>query len=54
MPQYFPGMLSGLDNFIMAGMWTMPPGGLPGAAAAGKFAAQRLCKQNGMEFKTEQ
>lgn len=54
MPQYFPGMLPGLDNFIMAGMWTMPPGGLPGAAAAGKFAAQRLCKQNGMEFKTEQ
>ncbi len=53
-PQYYPGVLPGLDNFIMAGMWTMPPGGLPGAAAAGKFAAQRLCMQNGMEFKTEQ
>lgn len=53
-PQYYPGVLPGLDNFIMAGMWTLPPGGLPGAAASGKFAAQRLCIQNGMEFKTGQ
>jgi phytoene dehydrogenase-like protein len=52
-PQYFPGVLSGLENFIIAGMWTMPPGGLPGAAAASRFAAQRLCAQNGIEFKTE-
>lgn len=53
-PQYFSGVLPGLENFIMAGMWTMPPGGLPGAAASGKFAAQRLCMQNGIEFKTKQ
>ena len=52
-PQYFPGVLHGLDNFIAAGMWTMPPGGLPGAAAAGRFAAQRICIQNGVEFKTK-
>jgi phytoene desaturase len=51
-PQYFPGVLPGLENFIMAGMWTMPPGGLPGAAGAGRFAAHRLCVQNGMDFKT--
>lgn len=51
-PQYYPGVLPGLQNFIMAGMWTMPPGGLPGAASAGKFAAQRLCIQNGIPFKT--
>jgi phytoene dehydrogenase-like protein len=52
-PQYFPGVLPGLENFIIAGMWTMPPGGLPGAAAAGRFAAQRLCIQNGMTFQLE-
>ncbi|MGE5495881.1 MAG: phytoene desaturase family protein [Burkholderiales bacterium] len=51
-PQYFPGLLPGLDNFIMAGMWTLPPGGLPGAGAAGRYAAHRLCVQNGIEFKT--
>jgi len=52
-PRYFNGVLPGLENFIMAGMWTMPPGGLPGAAAAGRFAAHRLCIWNGIPFKTE-
>jgi len=52
-PQYHSGVFPGLDHFIMAGMWTLPPGGLPGAATAGKFAAQRLCLKNGMDFKTE-
>jgi phytoene dehydrogenase-like protein len=51
-PRYFSGVLPGLNHFIMAGMWTMPPGGLPGAAGAGRFAAQRLCIQNGVGFKT--
>ena len=41
-PQYFPGQLPGLKHFIMAGIWTLPPGGLPSAAASGRFAAQRL------------
>lgn len=52
-PRYFSGVLPGLSNFIMAGMWTMPPGGLPGAGASGRFAAQRLCIQEGIEFKTK-
>lgn len=52
-PRYYPGILPGLENFIMAGMWTLPPGGLPGAGAAGRFAAHRLCIQNGMQFKTQ-
>jgi len=46
-PLYHPGVLPGLSNFIMAGMWTMPLGGLPGAAVAGRFAAHRLCMMNG-------
>ena len=48
-PQYFPGLLPGLDHFIMAGMWTLPPGGLPGASASGRFAAQRLCIRYGVK-----
>jgi phytoene dehydrogenase-like protein len=52
-PQYFPGMLPGLEGFIMAGMWTLPPGGLPGAAAAGRFAAHRICLKEGIEFKAD-
>ncbi|UOO37469.1 hypothetical protein IZU99_09485 [Oscillospiraceae bacterium CM] len=52
-PRYYPGVLPGLENFIMAGMWTLPPGGLPGAAAAGRFAAQRLCLQNHIAFRGE-
>lgn len=52
-PRYYPGVLPGLENFIMAGMWTLPPGGLPGAGAAGRYAAHRLCMQNGIKFKTE-
>jgi hypothetical protein len=43
-------MLEGLDHFLMAGMWTMPPGGLPGAAGAGRFAAQRLCMRYSVQF----
>lgn len=51
-PKYFPGLLDGLDGFIMAGMWTLPPGGLPGAAASGRFAAHRICIREGLTFKT--
>ena len=49
-PPFFSGELPGLDRFLMAGMWTLPPGGLPCAAAAGKFAVQRLCANEGFAF----
>lgn len=52
-PRYFPGELIGLKNFLMAGMWTLPPGGLPGAASSGRFAAQRITQAQGREFKTK-
>lgn len=32
----------GLKNVVLAGQWLSPPGGLPGAAAAGKYAIQRI------------
>ncbi len=51
-PRYFPGKLNGLKNFLLAGMWTLPPGGLPGAASAGRFAAQRITEALGIEFRT--
>lgn len=52
-PRYFPGKLEGLENFLLAGMWTLPPGGLPGAAGSGRFAAHRLTQAQGREFKTK-
>ena len=52
-PNYFPGLLPGLENFMMAGLWTLPPGGLPGSGTAGRFEAHRLCLMNGIEFRTE-
>ena len=38
------GRLKGIDNLYLAGQWTSSPGGLPVAAASGKFAIQRILK----------
>lgn len=37
-----PGAIKGLDNVLLASQWLMGPGGLPTAAAMGKFAAWRI------------
>lgn len=34
--------IEGIRNLILAGQWLSPPGGLPGAAIQGKYAALRL------------
>lgn len=39
-----PGVVKGLDNVFLASQWLMGPGGLPTAAAMGKFAAWRIMK----------
>lgn len=39
-----PGLVKGLDNVFLASQWLMGPGGLPTAAAMGKFAAWRIIK----------
>lgn len=44
-------MCGGLDNVVLAGQWITPPGGLPGSAAAGKFAVQRILKKEGRDFR---
>lgn len=38
------GRVKGIDNLYLAGQWTNSPGGLPVAAASGKFAIQRILK----------
>lgn len=45
-----PGIIKGLSNFVLAGQWIMPPGGLPIALLSGKHAAMRICKANGNRF----
>lgn len=40
-----PGIVKGIDNVILASQWLMGPGGLPTAAAMGKFAAWRIIKK---------
>ncbi len=37
-----PGIVKGIDNVMLASQWLMGPGGLPTAAAMGKFAAWRI------------
>ena len=39
---YPSAYIDGLENVVLAGQWINPPGGLPGAAISGKFAAQRI------------
>lgn len=41
-----PGVVKGIDNVFLASQWLMGPGGLPTAAAMGKFAAWRIQRKN--------
>lgn len=45
-----PGIIDGLSNFVIAGQWIMPPGGLPIALISGKHACQRICKFEKKKF----
>jgi phytoene dehydrogenase-like protein len=42
--------LPGLSNFLMAGHWVEPGGGLPPSAVSGRNAVQVICKQEKMKF----
>lgn len=44
------GVLKGVKNMYMAGQWLQAPGGLPVAGATGKWAIQRICKQEKIKF----
>ncbi|MBR2969407.1 MAG: NAD(P)/FAD-dependent oxidoreductase [Clostridia bacterium] len=47
------GRIKGLKNFIFSGQWVLRSGGLPPAVMTGKFAAQRICKKDGVKFRAE-
>lgn len=40
-----PGVVKGIENVLLASQWLMGPGGLPTAAAMGKFAVWRIIKK---------
>ena len=41
-----PGVVKEIDNVVLASQWLMGPGGLPTAAAMGKFAAWRIMRKS--------
>ena len=45
-----PNYLKNLKNFVLAGQWLMPPGGLPPAVLTGKYVAIRIAKLNHQKF----
>jgi phytoene dehydrogenase-like protein len=49
---YVRKTVPGLDGFWLASMWTNAPGGLPGAAQAGREVAQLVCANDGKRFVT--
>jgi phytoene dehydrogenase-like protein len=50
---YVRKTIPGLDNLYIASMWTVPPGGLPGAVLAGRQVVQLLCARDGKTFVTD-
>jgi phytoene dehydrogenase-like protein len=50
--RFVPKTVPGLGNFYLASMWTNAPGGLPGAAIAGREVVQLLCAKDRKKFVT--
>ena len=49
---YIPKTVPRLLGFYLASMWTNPPGGIPGAAGAGREVVQLLCHEDRKRFLT--
>ncbi len=45
-----PQRLPGLGRFYLAGQWTVPFAGVPGAATSGRYAVQLLCHDDRRRF----
>jgi hypothetical protein len=45
-----PRKLPGLSNFVMAGQWVWPGGGLPSGVLTGRWAVQTICAHAGRRF----
>lgn len=50
--RFIPKTVPGLEGFYLASMWTNAPGGLPGAAEAGRGVVQLLCARDRKRFVT--
>jgi len=48
--RFIPKTVPGLSGFYVASMWTSPPGGIPGAASAGRGVVQLLCHGDHRRF----
>lgn len=48
--QNHDGRIDGISNFQLSGQWIYSPGGLPCALATGKFAVQRICRDEKMNY----
>jgi phytoene dehydrogenase-like protein len=51
--QVIPKQVPGLDNFWLAGMWMMAPGGVPTGAKTGRDVIQMICRKDKKEFRTD-
>lgn len=47
------GIIKGVKNLYVGGQWIMMPGGLPTACLSGKWAIEKICKDNKKKFKEE-
>lgn len=45
-----PKQLHGLEDFYMAGLWTMGSAGLPGSAITGREVIQIICSKDEKQF----
>lgn len=50
MAQGHNGKIEGIENFQLSGQWVYSPGGLPCALVTGKFAVQRICSNEKMNY----
>jgi len=50
--RFIPKTVPNLEGFYLASMWTNAPGGLPGAALAGRQVVQILCARDHRKFVT--
>lgn len=48
-----PNTVPGLGNFIMAGQWIMPGGGLPSGLMTARAAIKAVCKRDHIPFTTQ-
>lgn len=46
-----PTSVPGLANFLLAGQWTVPGGGLPPSAQSGRDAVKAICRAEGRKFR---